>query len=453
MANLRSEAASTRRERWSWYLYDFGNSAYASVILLAVFAPYFKEHVVGGAEGTRLWGIAVAIAMIAVAISSPVLGAIADSAGAKKRFLFVFTAVTCLFTALLFFVEQGNVLMGMAFFILAEIGYRSAQVFYNGLLPEIAAPDEMGRISGIGWGVGAIGGIVCLLLILPLVVLIGGPLILRLSLLITALFFTLSATPIFLWLRERARPQPLPPGDSYVTAGFRRLWATFKTARRYSEFLKFIFAFLIYNDGIITVLNFGAIIGAVLFGLNEQMLILFVLLILAMNGVGSLVFGWLADRIGCKRSLILSLVMMIGAIVWLFFTHSLTIFFLIGALAGFAMAGAQSVSRTLVGVFAPAGQSAEFYGLFAIVGRTSSFIGPAIFGWVAAEAALWYAGRGQATLAAEQSGQRLALITIGLFLLIGLLLLSLVNEDKGRATAAQASTQSATHLPREENAV
>jgi MFS transporter, UMF1 family len=434
-----SSVVSTRRERWAWYLYDFGNSAYASVVLLAVYGPYFKEQVVGGAEGSRLWGLAVAVAMIVVAVASPVLGAIADFSGTKKRFLFFFTAMSCLFTAFLFFVQRGDVVAGMVLFIIAEIGYRAAQVYYNGLLPEIAAPHEMGRISGIGWGVGAIGGIVCLLLIMPVVSIVGGDLAQRLSLVITAAFFALFAVPVFLWLRERARPQPLPAGESYATAGFKRLWNTFRAARRYREFLKFMLAFLIYNDGIITVLNFGAIIGAVLFGLDQQGLLLFVLLILVMNGVGSFFFGFLVDRTGCKRALALSLLLMLAVVAWLYFTQSQAIFFLLGALAGFAMAGAQSVSRTMVAVLAPAGQSAEFSGLFAVVGRTSSFIGPAVYGWVAAEAALWFQAQGRDLALAEQSGQRLALLSIAAFLLVGLALLSLVDERKGRKAAIEAA--------------
>jgi UMF1 family MFS transporter len=267
-------------------------------------------------------------------------------------------------------------------------------------------------------------------------VIVGGTFVLRLSFVITALFFATFAVPIFAWLRERAEPNPLPPGQSYLKVGFQRLLITFRQAKRYSEFLKFLLAFLIYNDGIITVLSFGAIIGAVLFGLDQQMLILFVLLILVMNGVGSFAFGWLADRIGCKRALGLSLLMMLGVVVWLFFTSSLVSFYVIGSIAGFAMAGAQSVSRTLVGIFSPQGQSAEFYGLFAIVGRTSSFVGPAIYGLIAAEGALWYQAQGQLAGQAEQSGQRLAVLSIGAFLLVGFALLMVVDEARGRAAAA-----------------
>ena len=137
-ATLKSQPISTRKERIAWYLYDFGSSAYAAVVLLAVYAAYFQGTVVGGAAGSRLWGMAVGIAMLVVAVTSPVLGAIADYSGAKKKFLLFYTIITILFTASLFFVEPGRIVLGMGLFILAEIGYRSSQVFYNGLLPEIA---------------------------------------------------------------------------------------------------------------------------------------------------------------------------------------------------------------------------------------------------------------------------------------------------------------------------
>lgn len=435
---------SIQRERWAWYLYDFGNSAYAAVVLLAIYSVYFKEEIVGGAEGSRLWGLAVGIAMLVVAITSPVLGTIADFSGAKKRFLFFYTAIACLFTAMLFFATGGDVLIGMLLFILAEIGYRSAQVFYNALLPEIAAPDEMGRVSGNGWAIGSAGGIVCLLLVLALIMQVGGTLVVRFSLVITALFFALSAVPIFLWLRERAQPQPLPPGESYLSIAFKRLWRTFRTVRRFREFVKFILAFLIYNDGIIMALDFAAIVGAVLFGMNQQQLIVFMILVQATSVAGAYIFGLVADRLGGKRSLLISLLLMISAVTWLFFNHSLFGFFLIGALAGFALTGVQSVSRTMVGMLSPPGQSAEFYGLFAVAGRTSSFIGPAVYGWLAAEAALWFGARGQRAALAEQSGQRLALLSIIAFLLVGLILLLLVNEARGRAAAKSRESEVST---------
>ena len=440
METATRKPLSARRERWAWYLYDFGNSAYAAVVLLAIYSAYFQGKVVGGAEGSRLWGLAVGVAMLVVAVTSPVLGAIADFSGAKKRFLLIYTTGSVLFTAGLFFAKPGNVLVGMVFFILAEIGYRGAQVFYNALLPEIAAPKEMGRVSGYGWAIGTAGGIICLVLILPLIMFLGDTFaddtfVVRLSLVITAVFWAISAVPIFLWLTERARPQPLPDGENYLSVAFKQLRDTIQKAGRFREFVKYLLAFLVYNDGVIMALDFAAIIGAVLFGMDQQTLIIFVILVQVTNVAGAYAFGVLVDRIGGKRSLVLSILMMIGIVIWLYFNQTQTGFFIIGALAGVAMAGIQSVSRTVVAMFSPPGQSAEFYGFFAVTGRTSSFIGPAVYGWLAAEAALWYEAQGQTGALAEQSGQRLAILSIAAFLLVGLVLLQFVDEAKARAAA------------------
>ncbi len=427
---------STRRERWAWYLYDFGNSAYASVVLLTVYSAYFKEEVVGGERGSWLWGLSVGIAMLIVAVISPILGTIADFVGRKKRFLFFFTALACLFTGALFVVQEGDIALGMVFFILAEVGYRNAQVFYDALLPELAGPEEIGRISGIGWAIGSAGGIVVLLIILPLIMVVKGDFMVRFSLVITALFFALAAAPVFAWVRERARPQQLEVGQNYLTVGFKRLWRTFR-AIGFREFAKFIIAFLVFNDGILMALDFAAIIGAVLYGMDQQQLIIFMILVQATSVAGAYLFGLLADRIGGKRSLLISLVLMIAAVAWMFFNRSLAGFFVIGALAGLALTGVQSVSRTLVGVFAPRGQSAEFYGLFAVAGRTSSFIGPTVYGWVASRSARWYGARGMAARLAEQAGQRVAILSILVFLLAGLVLLLFVNERRARQAAAE----------------
>ncbi len=433
-----AKAMATGRERWAWYLYDFGNSAYAAVVLLAVYSAYFQGTVVGGAEGSRLWGIAVGVAMLIVAVTAPILGTIADYSGAKKKFLLGYTVMTCVFTALLFLAEPGRVFIGMAFFILAEIGYRSAQVFYDGLLPEIAAPEEMGRISGNGWAVGTAGGIICLLIVLPMIVLlkVEGTVVVRSTLVVTAVFFALSAIPLFLWLPERAKKQALPPGDNYLTLAFKRLRKTIGTAKNFREFIKFMVAFLIFNDGIIMALDFAAIIGAVLFGMDQTDLIVFVIIVQITNVIGAYMFGRWVDKFGGKRSLVISILIMIVVIIWMYFNQTQTGFYLIGVVAGFAMAGTQSVSRTMVAMFSPPGQSAEFYGFFAVAGRTSSFIGPTVYGFIAAEAALWYQAQGESITLAEQSGQRLAILSIAVVFAVGLALLYFVNEEKARHAAA-----------------
>lgn len=446
MAASHAPLRTTRRERWAWYLYDFGNSAYASVVYLAVFSTYFKNVVVGGAEGSRLWGLAIGIALIIVAIIAPVLGALADFSGAKKRFLLAFTAQALIFTALLFFVQKGDVLMGMVFFILAEIGYRSSQVFYDAFLPEIAAPEEMGKVSGIGWAVGSAGGVIALLIILPLVIAIGGVFIVRLSMVITALFWLLSMLPLVFFLPERAQRQPLPPGETYVSVAFKEVAHTVRTAGHYREMAKFMAAFLLYGSGIAIALEFAAIIGSTLFGLSEQMIIVFAIIVQVTNVIGAYAFGLLVNRFGAKPSLIASLLAMIGVVAWLFFNQTQIGFILIGAAAGVAMAGVQSVSRTAVGLFAPPGHSAEFFGFFTLVGRISFWLGPLVFGWVAAEAALMYERQGVPVATAEQQGLRLALWAIALFLGLGLLIFLTVSEQRARA-AAQVPQEAAPAAP------
>lgn len=420
---------SSPRVRWSWYLYDFGNSAYAAVVLLAVFSAYFKQQVVGGARGSWLWGLSLGIAMLVVAIISPILGTIADYSGTKKRNLFFFTVMSCFFTAMLFFVQAGDIALGMVFFILAEIGYRSAQVFYNALLPDIASEEEMGHVSGNGWAVGSAGGIVCLLIVLPLIVFIGGTFVVRLSLAITALFFLLSTIPLFLWVKETKIKSPIPEGRNIFAFAFGRLWKTFREARNYKEFIKFLISFLIFNDGILMTLDFAAILGAVLFGMNQQQLIIFMIIVQVTSVIGAYLSGKFADRYGTKTSLVISLALMIITIlILIFLVDDLYGFFGVGALAGFALTGVQSVSRTMVAQMSPEEKSAEFYGLFAVAGRTSSSIGPTLFGLLAAQGALWYERQGMAVIEAEKAGQRVGLFSIVAFLAVGLIFLLFVRD-------------------------
>jgi UMF1 family MFS transporter len=430
-----ANGVSKRREHWAWYLYDFGNSAYAAVVLLAVYSAYFQGAVVGGSEGTRLWGIATAIAMLTVAVIAPVLGAIADYSGKKKTILFYMTTVSVIFTALLFTVREGSVFTGMLFFILAEIGYRGGQVFYNALLPEIASQDEISKVSGTGWAVGSVGGIVCLLIVLAMIMLVGGDFVTRLSFIITAVFFALSTVPMWFWLKEKAEPRPLEPGDNYIKVAYRRLRKTFKSINQYREFLKFMLAFLVYNDGIIAALDFAAIIGAVLYGMEQQDLIIMMIVVQVASVAGAYLYGILGERMGFKRGLVQSLILMILSVVLIYFNNSIAGFFAITSLAGFALTGVQSLSRTMIGAFAPPGRSAEFFGFFGMVGRTSSFIGPFVFGIIAHRLTVMHEVAGLDPDAAIQLGHRQAIFAIVVFLVVGLGLLFFVNEKEGRKVA------------------
>jgi MFS transporter, UMF1 family len=420
---------ATRRERWAWYLYDFGNSAYAAVVLLAVYSAYFKQQVVGGAEGSRLWGLSVGIAMLVVALLSPVLGALADFSATKKQILFVFTAISCVFTGMLFFVEKGEIFTGMLFFILAEIGYRGAQVFYNALLPDIAEPDQMGKVSGNGWAIGSLGGIVCLGIVLALILTIKGTFIIRFAFLITAAFYAMATMPVFLFIRERSKPRPLPQGENYLSLSFKNLVNTFRSARQYKEFVKFLVAFLVYNNGIMMLLDFAAIIGAVLFGMNQQQLIIFVMIVQVTSVIGAYLFGLLTHRLGGKLALVLSISMMTLVVAGLFFVHSLVMFNVIGALAGFALTGVQSVSRTVVGQVCPEEKAAEFYGLFSLASQVSNFTGPTMYGLLATALALrFYGPSGLVPHAAEAAGLEAALFSIIGFLVLGLIFLLFVKN-------------------------
>ncbi len=427
-----------KRAQWGWYLYDFGNSAYAAVVLLAIYSAYFKGSVVGGAEGSRLWGISVGIAMLVSAVISPILAVIADHSAFKKRFLFFFSSLSWVFTGLLFFVQKGDIFLGMLFFILAEIGYRSGQVFYNSLLTEVAEPDEIGRISANGWAIGSAGGILCLLLVLPAIVLIeDSDLPVRGAFIFTAIFFLLSALPTFLWVKERGDHKSLPEGKNYLTLAFSRLGRTFRSVKHFNEFIKFIIAFLIFNDGIVMALDFAAIIGAVLYGMTQTQLIILMILVQFASVFGAYLSGLYGERVGFMRALVVSLLLMIAAVVWMFFNTTLTGFFIIASLAGFALTGVQAITRTMAGIFAPKGQSAEFYSFFAIAGKTSSFIGPTIYGFLATGVALRLEAQGMATLLAEQAGQRAGIISIAVFLVIGLFILLTVSDQRARQAALE----------------
>jgi len=417
----------TKRSRCSWYFYDFGNSAYASVILLAVFSAYFKNVVVGGAEGTRLWGLAVGIAAIIVAVMSPILGSIADYVKSKKTFLILFTALSVVFTALLFFVRKGNVVSGMVFFILAEIGYRAAQVFYDALLTSVSTPENIGSVSGKGWAIGMLGGIAALLVVLVPIQLVGNSVI-PYAFLITAVFYLASSIPMFLWVKEVHEEPVVQKEKGYIRVAFERLLHTFRSIKSYKEFLKYTVAFLVYNDGIMMLMDFAAIIGATLYGMTQIQLILFVIVIQMSGSVGALLFGKIADRLSSKDAVVISLSMLICCITALLFADKLIWFFVIGFFAGFSLSGAQAVSRSMVSQFAPPEKTAEFYGFLSVAGRTSTFVGPLVFGTISYRMHNYYANHGLDAVLSEQYGLLWAIGSILLFLVVGLLLLLLVKR-------------------------
>lgn len=416
-----------RKARWSWYSYDFGNSAYASVVLLAVYSAFFKNVVVGGAEGTRLWGISVGVAAIIVALISPVLGTVADLTRSKKKFLFLFTVMSATFTALLFFVGKGDVLVGMVLFILAEVGYRAAQVFYDSLLIEVSTPETVGSVSGKGWATGMMGGVVALLLVLLPIQLIGNEMI-PLAFLMTAALYLIFSIPTFLWVKEQHHQEGEPIKENPVLLAILKLQQTFRSIREYREFVKYTIAYLIYNDGIMMLMDFAAIIGATLYGMKQIQLILFVILIHVFGTFGALLFGRIADKKSSKDAILLSLVALIGSVSLLYFISEIKWFYLVGILAGFFLTGAQAISRAMVSQLAPPSKTAEFYGFLSVAGRTSTFVGPLVFSTISYRVHNWYVNHGVESALAEQYGLLWAIGSILAFLLTGMILLLFVKR-------------------------
>ena len=412
------EIAAQRRSKWAWYFYDFANSAYASIILLAVYSAFFKNVVVGGAEGTRLWAIAVGVASVTVAVLSPVLGAIADFTKFKKQFLIFFTLLSVVFTGLLFFVREGDILTGMIFFILAEIGYRAGQLFYDALLTDVSTPETIGTISGNGWAFGMVGGILALVIAIIPIQFIGDHTI-PFAFLIAAIFFFVFSLPSFIWVKEKKPAETKPAGETILSLAFKKLADTIRSVRRYREFAKFTIAFLLYNNGLQLLMGFAAIIGTTLFGLNQLQLILFVVLIQMTGAFGALIFGKISDKYNSRISLLLAIFILAISLCGLFLTTNIIWFFVIGGLVGIFLSGAQTVSRSIVGQLAPPERVTEFYGFLSVAGSASTFIGPFVFGTLTFRMHNWYINQGFNEIVAENNSLLWGIGSIIAFLLVG----------------------------------
>jgi UMF1 family MFS transporter len=422
---LQNDAGSpvTRKEILGWCMYDVADSAFTTVIVTALYAPYFSKIVVGDPpRADFLWGIAASISELVVALLAPILGAIADFSGSRKKFLGVCAVMIVFFTASLYFVGPGMTTVALTLYILANIGFAGGGVFIDSFLPGISNDSNAGKISGLKWGMGYASGLVALLCCIPLAdSVVENPTPHQLSLarlipVVVAVYYAVMVIPTFLFLRDRSVKQQLPPGDNYFTVGFRQLKQTLKHIRRYRELFKLLIAFLVYNDGIVTVIYFAALYAAVTIGFTTgDILILFV----AMNVVaaaGAFSFGWVADHIGQKRTIFISLSIWIAAVVVAYFSYSKGSFYVVATLAGIGMGSAQSVTRSLLALFTPKENAAEFFGFLGIAGKALAFLGPIVFG----------------TVSRYSGSQRPAILSIGGFFVVGMILLSFVDEKRGK---------------------
>lgn len=411
-------------------MYDFANSGYTTVVLTAVFSAYFVGVVAGGATetagaATLLWTVAMAITNALVLLTAPVLGAIADHGAHKKRFLALTTVGCVLFTAALAWVGQGDVVLGMTLVILATFMFSSGENFISAFLPEISNEKNIGRISGYGWSLGYVGGMLVLGLCLAYVDWAqarGDPATayVPVTMWITAAMFALAAAPTFIWLRERAVPQPRRRGQHYLRIGFGRVRHTLVHARHYQDLFRFLVTLTVYYCGINTVVVLTAIYAQEVMGFSMRDNIFLILVLNVAAAAGAFGFGVIQDRIGSVRTLAMTLALWIFALVTVYFVESRTAFWAVANVAGFALGASQSAGRALVGLFSPLGRAAEFFGLWGLAGKLAAVIGPLTYGFIA------YASDGN---------HRLALLATAAFFVAGLALLFSVDERRGRAAA------------------
>ena len=416
----------TRREIFGWACYDIADSAFTTVIVTVLYASFFGKVVVGDTgRADFLWGLGASISEIIVALLAPILGAIADFSGSRKKFLAVCAVTIVFFTACLGFVGPGMATVGLALYILANVGFAGGGVFIDSFLPGISNESNAGRISGLKWAMGYGSGLIALFLCYPLAGnIVADPSPEQLAKAqripwIVAGYYALAVLPTFLFLRERSVPRTLPPGQNYLTVGFRQLAHTFRNIRRYKELGKLLIAFLVYNDGVVTVIAFAARYATDTIGFTTQDVTLLFIGLNVVALVGALAFGRLADAIGQKRTILISLSLWIVALVVAYFSHSKASFYVVGFLAGLGIGSTQSVTRSLVALFTPKENAAEFYGFLGIAGKALAFLGPLLFGFLS-----------QAT-----GSQRPALLSISIFFVVGGILLGFVDEKSGKAAA------------------
>ncbi len=415
--------AARRGEVTAWAMYDFACSAFTTIIVTFVFSKYYADVVVGDdIAGPIYWTRAINASAIIVALVTPVLGAVADLAGRKKLFLGIVSVQCILFTVLLFWAGPGDAVRAALFFIIANVGFEAAQVFYNSLLLDITDRKTIGRVSGFGWGLGYIGGLLALVLALGM---IRGwlpdtdYLDVRSIALLVAAWYAVFMLPLFLYVREGPPQAPPSSTAAYFRLGFGRVAGTLGHLRTYREAAKLLVARLIYNDGLTTIFAMAAIYAGAAFGMPlEEFLVLGIAINLA-AGIGAYAFGFVDDRIGGKWTILISLVVLTAATATAALTRSVATFWVAGIVLGIMVGPNQSASRSLLSRMVPEQKQGEFFGFYAFSGKLSSVLGPLTYGLV---------------LGATES-HRAAVGSVAAFFVVGLLVLLTVDERGGMAAA------------------
>lgn len=416
--------ALDRRAVFAWSLYDFANSSFTTLVVTFIYATYFTKGIAPDEiSGTRLWSEGITITAIIVALISPFVGALADRSGRRKFYLLIATVLCIVSTAVLFYPETGEVYFALTFFIIANVSYEIAHVFYNAFLPEIAPPSHIGRVSGYGWALGYVGGLGCLVvglfaLVNPEIPWFGfskaGSENIRATNLLVSVWFGLFCIPMFLFVKDRPRP-PRAAHSNVYRAAIQQLKHTFQEVRTYRDIFRLLLARLIYNDGVITIFAFGGIYAQGTFGFTTEEIIIFGIGLNFAAGLGAALFGIMDDRMGGKATIMVTLFGLFAATLLAVVAESRALFWIAGLGVGLLAGPNQAASRSLLGRFTPREKENEFFGFFAFSGKFTAFLGPFLFG----------------ILTTTFGNQRAGVAVVMVFFIIGALLLSRVEEAEG----------------------
>jgi UMF1 family MFS transporter len=421
------------REVLGWAMFDFANQAFTLVILTTMYQLYFVNHVVVGdeARGRTLWGTSNIIAQLIILVISPIIGALADFSGAKKKLLFI-TYLGCVtMTASLGLVTPGAVALGMILFIVGYLFFATGENFIGAFLPELCTHRNMGKVSGFGFTLGYVGGLLCLMGAV-LVGMIGNETTgYRLITLWAAVFFLGGAMPTFLFLRERKQPEPMPAGQTIFTIGFTRVAGTFRSIRHYRHLFKFLAIMTFYLAGMQVVIFFGGTIATKLFELSRAQLGFYITLSTVTAIIGAFVTAIYQDRLGTRLTILAALglwgVIMLAAVfirdAWRDVWFVQVLFWVVGALVGFGMGMLGTASRAMVGLFSPTHKSAEFFGFYGLAHKASAVLGLLVINL--------------AELVFEQ--YNLVVATSGLFFVGGFVMMLTVDERMGRTEALRSA--------------
>lgn len=375
----------SRRGALSWALYDWANSPFATLIVTFVFPAYFASAVVGNeVEGQARWGFAMGLSGLLVAVSSPLFGAIADVGGRRKPWLLVFTLLCALASAGLWWVlpQASAVPLAIALVVAANLGFEIASVFYNAMLPDVAAPGRLGRVSGWAWGLGYGGGLAALVLALVALVLPDQPWFgiptqdaahVRACGPLVGVWLLLFALPLFLWTPDIAQP---PAPGSRVRAALDSLGRSLAELARLDAVGRFLIAHMLYADGLATLFAMGGVYVAGVYGFTLQEVMLFGIVLNVTAGIGAAGFGWLDDRLGSRTTIMLALAGLLVAGLGVLMAESRAMVWLWGGGLGLFVGPAQAASRTYLARLAPPERRTELFGLFALSGKATAFLGP-----------------------------------------------------------------------------